>query len=53
MDELGLFCETLPNKGLVEKKKSWSDGKQSKKYMTIAVFLDSDVSKLCNPIVMW
>ena len=30
MDELGLFFENLPNKRLVEKKKSSKGGKQSK-----------------------
>ena len=53
MDELGLFFETLPNKELVEKKKSSRNGKQSKKRMTIAVFLAESGSKQCNPLVLW
>ena len=31
MDELGLFCKTLPQKGLVEKEKKGRGRKQSKK----------------------
>ena len=44
MDELGLFFETLPNKGLVEKEKSSRGGNQSKKRMTIPVFVAADDS---------
>ena len=53
MDELGLFFETLPNKGLVEKKKSSRSGKKSKKRMTTAVFVAASGSKLCNTAVIW
>ena len=53
MDELGLFFETLPNKGLVEKIKSSRSEKQSKKSMTIAVFVAASGSKPCNPVVIW
>ena len=53
MDELGLFFETLPNKGLVEKIKSSRSEKQSKKSITIAVFVAASGSKPCNPVVIW
>lgn len=39
MDKRGLFFETLPNKGLVKKKKSSRGGKQVKKGITIVVFV--------------
>ena len=34
-DELGLFFETLPQKGLIEKGKKGRSGKQSKKRCTV------------------
>ena len=52
MDELRLYFESLRNKGLVEKKKSSRGGKQSKKRVTIAVFVAADGSKPCNPVVI-
>ena len=53
MDELRLYFESLRNKGLVEKKKSSRGGKQSKKRVTIAVFVAADGSKPCNPVVIY
>ena len=53
MDELGLFFEVLPDKGLVQKKKSSKGGKKSKKRMTVAVFVAADGSKPCDPVVIW
>ena len=53
MDELGLFVATFLYKGLVEKNKSSRGGKQSKKRMTIAVFVAADSSKPCNPLAIW
>ena len=48
-----VFFETLPNKGLVDKKKSPRGGKQSKKRMTIAAFVAGDGSKPFDPVAIW
>ena len=53
MDELGLFFEALPDKRLVQKKKSAKGGKKSKKRMIVAVFVVADGSKPCDPVVIW
>ena len=53
MDELGLFVATFLYKGLVEKNKSSRGGKQSKKRMTVAVFVAADSSESCNPLAIW
>ena len=52
-DELGLFFNTLPQKGLVEKGKKGRGGKQSKKRCTVALFVAANGSKVCDPIVVW
>ena len=53
MDELRLFFNTMPQKGLVENgKKSW-EGKPSKKRCTIALFVAANGSKVCGPNVVW
>ena len=53
MDELGLFLKTLPQKGLVEKGKKGRGGKQSKKRCTVALFVATNGSKVCDLIVVW
>ena len=42
MDELGLFFETLPNKGFVKKKKCLRREKQGEKRMIMAVLVATD-----------
>ena len=53
IDKLGLFFRTLPQKGLVEKRKKGRGGKQSKKRRTVALFVAANGSKVCDPIVVW
>ena len=53
MDELGLFCKTMPQKRLVEKGKKGRGGKQSKKRCTVALFVAASGSKVCDPIAVW
>ena len=53
MDELKLFFKTLLPKGLVEEGKKGRGGKQSEKRCTIALFVDANGSKVCDPIVVW
>ena len=53
MDELGLFCKTMPQKRLVEKGKKGRGGKQSKKRCTVALFVAANGSNVCNPIAVW
>ena len=52
-DKLGLFFETLPQNGLIEKGKKGRGGKQSKKRYTLALFVAANGSKVCDPIVAW
>lgn len=53
MDERGLFFNTMPQKGLLEKGKKRWEGKPSKKRCTIALFVDTNGSKVCGPIFVW
>ena len=53
MDELGLFFITLPQKGVVEKRKKSRGGKQIKKQCTITLFVAANDSMVCGPIAVW
>ena len=53
MDELGLFFEALPEKGLAQKSKKCKGGKKSKQRFTAAFFVAADGSKVSQPIVIW
>ena len=52
MDETGLFCHALPDRGFGQKSKSCKGGKKSKQRLTIAFFVSASGKKE-KPVVIW
>ena len=52
MDELGLFFITLPQKGVVEKRKKSRGGKQIKKQCTITLFVAANGSMIQKALLL-
>ena len=53
MDETGCFFNTLPEKGLAEKKSQEKGGKKSKTRLAIAFFVNAAGKKVMEPLVIW
>ena len=53
LDELGLFLEVLPDKGLIEKAKSKKGSKKAKVRLTVAFFVIADEQKVDEPVIIW
>ena len=53
LDELGLFLEVLPDKGLIEKAKSKKGSKKAKVRLTVAFFVIADEQKVDEPLIIW
>ena len=53
LDELGLLFNTLPEKGLTEKKKQSKGDKKSKQGMAAMFIVAADGSFVFEPVVIW
>ena len=53
LDELGLFFNALPEKGLMEKRKKTKGGKKSKQCMNVMFIVAFDGSFVFEPTVIW
>ena len=51
MDELVLFFNLLPDKGLIEKTKSKKSGKKSKVRLTVAFFVNAAGQEVDEPVI--